>query len=479
MKIAIIGGGIGGLAVAYELKVQAKAKGLPPPDMIVIEAQPRFGGNADTLNFSFGNGPNGPVNRWVDLGVNDFNATAYTQIVKVMNTINFKFGIDYKPLEDTTSYYTGDGSLFFTDNATPWWGTGIDPVLKKTVDSFMVTAGKDVSDPKYHDYTLEKYIDEKTKVLGWDPRLGPWVIYPRVNGMYFTSSELGPRQMPFYAVMHYYQIQEGAGGKKAQRNYFVNGSSHWITALTTYMKNQLSVPMVTGFQASVSRNGAGWTVKDAKGAKTADVDIVVLATHANDGLRLMHDLPPQVANILAQITYETAVSVAHVDNRLLPVDQNAWCTYNIVIHEPGSVAMHPYVINYVANRHQNDAANPEYDKFGLPQFFVSVNPHLPIPADMMLKDTAGNPAMAYLHHNVFDFACMQAQAAIVPLQGQNNLYFAGGWTHGSGLHEECWTQGIDIASQILAHIKTGQPAVQPLPHWGDLVRDRLSRTASS
>ncbi len=479
MKIAIIGGGIGGLAVAYELKMQAKKGGLPPPDLIVIEAQPRFGGNADTMNFTFGDGPDGPLVRWADLGVNDFNATAYTEIVKVMNQINFKFGVDYKPLEDSTSYYTGDGSLFFTDNTKPWWGTGIDPVLKKTVDSFMSIASKDLNDPKYHDYTLEKYIDEKSVVHGWDDRLGPWVIYPRVNGMYFTSSELGPRKMPFYAVMHYYQIQEGAGGATAQRNYFVNGSSHWITALTAYMKSQLGVSMVTHFQASISRKGTGWTVKDANGAKSTDVDIVVLATHADDALRLMHDFPPPVANILAQISYEPAVSVAHVDSRLLPVDYNAWCTYNIVIHEPGSVAMHPYVINYVANRHQNDAANPDYDKFGLPQFFVSVNPHLPIREDMVLKDAAGNLAVAYLHHNVFDFACMRAQAAIIPFQGQNNVYFAGGWTHGSGLHEECWTQGIDVAGKILAHIQSGQPIVETQPYWGDLVRDRLSRTAAS
>lgn len=480
MKIAIIGGGIGGLAVAYELVLQASRRGLSPPDLVVIEAQPRLGGNADTVTVNFGAGPNGPVERWVDLGVNDFNATAYTEIVKVMNQIGFTFGVDYKPLEDSTSYYTGDGSIYFTDNTQPWWGTGIPADLKQTVDSFMTTAGADVDNPKYHNYTLEDYIKEKTPIMKWDDRLGPWVIYPRVNGMYFTSSELGPRKMPFYAVMHYYQIQEGAGKKqKAQRNYFVNGSSHWITALTTYMTQKMNIPMVTNFRASVAQNGAGWTVSDANGAPSIDADIVVLATHADDALRLMNDLPPPVANIMAQISYESAMSVAHVDSRLLPVDYNAWCTYNILIHQPEAAAMHPYVINYVVNRHQNDAENPAYDKFGLPQYFVTVNPHLPIPGDMVLKDDQGNPALAYLHHNVFDFPCMQAQAAIDPLQGKANLYYAGGWTHGSGLHEECWQQGIDIAGRILSQVQTGVLVEKGLSHWGDLVRERLQKTASS
>jgi uncharacterized protein len=479
MKIAVIGGGVGGLAVAFELKKQAKGRGLNPPEVVVFEAQSRFGGNADTMHFTFGNGPQGEIRRWADLGVNDFNKSAYKNIDEVMTEIGFAEGKDYRNLEDTTSYYSGDGSLFFTDNASPWWGTGMDPELKATVNSFMSIAGKDGEDPAYHDYTLEQYIGEKSKENNWDSRLGPWVIYPRVNGMYFTSSELGPRRMSFYAVMHYYKIQEGAGGKPANRMYFVGGSSHWIDTLTAYMGSSQGVKLVPNFPALVARDSSGWMVKSAEGPEVFRPDIVVIATHANDALKLLETVPPHVSNILAQVTYESAISVAHVDSRLLPVDQNAWCTYNIVIHEPSSVAMKPYVINYVANRHQNDAANPEYNKFGLPQFFVSVNPHLPIRDSMVLKDDHGREAIAYLHHNVFDFACMRAQADIIPEQGRMGLYYAGGWTYGSGLHEECWQQGIDIAGQILGHLMTGEEPKHAPIEAHELVLRRLRRTSDA
>ena len=480
MKVAVIGGGIGGLAVAYELKKQAKRLGLQLPEVLVFEALGRFGGNADTMHFSFGEGPQGEMRRWADLGVNDFNKSAYNDIDEVMTEIGFVEGKDYRNLEDTTSYYTGDGSLFFTDNATPWWGTGMDPKLKASVDDFMSVGGMDGDNPKYHEYTLERYIDEKSQERGWDPRLGPWVIYPRVNGMYFTSSELGPRRMPFYSVMHYYKIQEGAGGKPANRMYFVGGTSHWIDRLTDYMAQTLGVKLVTGFRAVVSRDSTGWKVTNSISPMDQyQPDLVVIASHANDALKLLKTIPPQVSNIMSQITYETAVSVAHVDARLLPVDQNAWCTYNIVIHQPGSVAMKPYVINYVANRHQNDAANPEYDKFGLPQFFVSVNPHLPIREEMVLKDEYQREAFTYLHHNVFDFACIQAQADIKLQQGKSGLYYAGGWTYGSGLHEECWQQGIEIAGLILGQLSTGkEPEYAPVKAF-ELMHERLRKTATA
>ena len=106
--VVVVGGGVGGLAVAWNLTVQAKSRGLAPPSILLVEASGRWGGNADTVQFTFGTGPDGnPMNRWADLGVNDFNTVAYTEIVKVMNTIGFVDGTDYKPLENSTSYLRG------------------------------------------------------------------------------------------------------------------------------------------------------------------------------------------------------------------------------------------------------------------------------------------------------------------------------------------------------------------------------------
>ncbi|MBD9527453.1 FAD-dependent oxidoreductase [Paracoccus sp. PAR01] len=455
--IAIIGGGIGGLAAAWNIILTARQKNPSAvPRITVLEASDRFGGNVDTFDFTFGNGPDGTIDRWADLGVNDFNVTAYTNIVAVMNQIGFKAGTDYLPLEDSTSYSTGDGSICFADSASAWWGTAIDKALAASVNDFMQVAGVDATKNagQFATTTISEYIDMvgPTRSPPWDARLGPQVIYPRINGMYFVT-ELGPRGMPFLAVMHYYAIQEGAGGKPANRCYFVGGASRWINQLVAYMTATMpEITFVQNYRASASLEDGLFTISNdlAPTSQPFRAKKLVLAAHADSSLiAVKQGLPGEVASAMASIEYTNGISVAHTDSRLLPVNCNAWSTYNILIHQPGAVAQMPYTINYVANRHQNDAQNPLYDKFGYPLFFVSVNPYRPIPDDLVLKDAQGNPAVQNLRHNVLDFATLQAQAVCLKNQGVNGIYYAGGWTQGAGLHEECWVQGQDVAKLIL------------------------------
>ncbi|MEM1352327.1 MAG: FAD-dependent oxidoreductase [Pseudomonadota bacterium] len=498
MKLGIIGGGVGGLAVAWNLHYASKGA----IEIHIFEANDRFGGNADTMHFDFGNGPGyetTPLKRWADMGVNDFNIPAYQNIVAVMQQIGFVKGKDYRNLEDSTTYYTTKGHAMTANSQPngqpdPWWGTAMPKDLRASVDSFMMNGGKDGKNPKYSDYTMEQYITEMTQTYGWDERLGPEVIYPRVNGMYFTSGPLGPRSMPFAAVMHYYSIQEGAGGAKADRNYFVGGASMWIDALVNYMKaNMPEITFHDSYQAQVKPDGGTgvYSVGNiASGTRADEVacDHICLATPADMAMRCMLagdnpgsiGLPQAAANIMSQIKYETAVSVAHTDARLMPVNRNAWSTYNIVIHDPGSVALKPYVINYVANRHQNDAANPDFNAFGLPEFFVSINPHIPVAEDKVLKDVNGVEAVANLKHFVFDFDCMQAQTDIVGQQGNANIFYASGWTHGSGLHTECWSQGQIVAEMIAKHVASDGESSKTLqaPERVALVTSRLNAAAA-
>lgn len=457
MNVAIIGGGVGGLAVAYNLVKNWPPGRGAPPSVTVYEASSRFGGNGDTVNFFLGTafGYPEPTNylRWADLGVNDFNKTAYVNIVNVMNEIGFT---GYAPLEDSTSYYTLDGTTAYASGNSPWVSplTTMPLQLSAAIDAFMTQAATDAQNPAYAAYTVRQYIEQVfSKNPAYDARLGPMVIYPRVNGMYFTD-EIAPSELPLRAVMHYYAIQEGAGGAAAQRMYFVNGASAWIYALTTYMASTLNINLVNNFQASLQFNNGAWNLYNtppgvAPTGNPITPDVVVVCTHADDALKLIEGgVSTEVMSCLARIKYLNGMCVAHTFAGMMPPDYNAWCTYNILIHPPATY-LKPYTISYVCNRHQNDGANPPYAHFGWPQFFVTVNPPVPIPSQYVLTDAAtGQPAMANLRHNVFNFDCLSAQAEISTLQGQNNLYFAGGWTLGAGLHEECWIQGMTIANQI-------------------------------
>jgi predicted NAD/FAD-binding protein len=423
----------------------------------VYEASGRFGGNADTVQFQLGYNmfvnPPVPYARWVDMGVNDFNKSAYVNIVGVMNQIGFT---GYAPLLDTTSYYTLDGSIAYTQGNSSLFTiplTVMPAALQAASDAFMTQAALDAQNPIYANYTVRQYIEEIfSQNAAYDPGLGPLIIYPRVNGMYFTD-EVAPSELPLRAVMHYYAIQEGAGGLPPQRMYFVGGASAWIDALIAYM-TQIGINFVPNFQAQLQYNNNAWNLFNAAPGVTPTgnpivPDAVVVATHADVAAQLIQGgASAAVMSCLARVKYLNGMSVAHTFTGMMPPDYNAWSTYNILIH-PQAQYLKPYTISYVCNFHQNDGANPGYNYFGLPLFFITVNPPVPIPTQYVLTDTnTGQPAVAELRHNVLNFDCLSAQVEIQTYQGVNNLYFAGGWTLGAGLHEECWEQGMAIAQQI-------------------------------
>ena len=49
---------------------------------------------------------------------------------------------------------------------------------------------------------------------------------------------------------------------------------------------------------------------------------------------------------------------------------------------------------------------------------------------------------------VFNLEAIKAQQCRRELQGINNVYLTGGYARGVGLHEECWTDGMDLAARI-------------------------------
>ena len=340
-KIAVIGGGVGGLAVAYNLMQKWQDNGSPPdarPKISVYEKSARYGGNADTARFLLNNPDSDgePIERWADLGVNDFNTTAYKNIVKVMDKIGYVSGQNYRKLEDSTSYYTLDGSIAYTTGSS-FTGVGLTmpPDLNRSIDQFMNKAAKDARSWDFRDYTVRQYIEELTPKYNWDPGLGPKIIYPRINGMYFVD-EVDPTSMPLRSVMHYYQIQEGAGGHAPlNRVYFVGGASTWIDTLVNYMNAVLGINFMPNFDAAIAQleNGT-WQVADRQ------YDVVVLATHADDALQCFASGPPDpaVGPVLAKVNYLNGLSVAHTYTGVLPPDRNAWKTYNILIHQPPSAA---------------------------------------------------------------------------------------------------------------------------------------------
>lgn len=421
MKIAIIGAGVSGLAAALYLKRAGE-------DVTVFDKAAKVGGNAHTAALDLGSS-----RRWADLGVNDFNASSYPNLVRLLN----EFRVGYKPLEDTCSFSTQDGAVSYTLDER--WNTPMPKGMQQEYELFQKTAPEVLTNPKYKDYTVAQYLEEKK----YSQDFARYNIYPRINGMYFAH-DTTPETMPIRGVMHYYTLQEGFGTKEEPRRmYFTDGASSWLDALA----KASGANQVLGQEVKVYASAENVLVRNSSGQ--ANFDVVLFACHANIAQRtLQGGLTGDMAQVLGAFDYCSSVGVAHTYSPLLPVDKNAWRTYNIRIHD-NYAQLRPYTISYVENLHQNDPENPPYNHFSAPYFFVTLNPSVAIPDKYVLRSPQGEKAVAYFPHNVFNLGAMAAQEKLPAIQGQNNVFFTGGWTHGAGLQEECLLSAQDVTGLIL------------------------------
>lgn len=431
-RIAIIGGGVSGLAVAYHL-ITIEEPRIKDLEVVVYERGKTLGGNADTVKVVLGQNyaekgcPD--FKRWADQGVNDFNKASYEKMVDAMKRI--RFGEDrYKPLEDTVCFFTLDGSVLYTvdKNLKPKTFTALREgerrivdkrfhmrdALRDANDEFMKKAAEDIIEDRdrdqklYRDMTVEAYVANYIKTEKKDASLikemAENILYPRIAAMYFVD-ERGPQTMPIVAVMEYYILQEGFPDvDKAKRMYFDRGSQSWINYLANWLENpkvresdDRNLPKVKickdfAARVRVSEDGVEVTrIGDGGGnssqddcACPADFGKVVFACHADDALRCFgpEGLTEEIATILGKVSYSNSVAICHTYTGVLPPNRDSWRTYNVLIRK--GAATTPYSMTYLINRHQNDAMNPEYQEAGLPQYFVTLNPVVRIPDEFVL-----------------------------------------------------------------------------------------------
>ncbi|WP_306113692.1 MULTISPECIES: FAD-dependent oxidoreductase [unclassified Roseovarius] len=517
-KVAIIGGGISGLSVAYTLVKNADFNG----EITVFEARPTLGGNADTANVYLGSDFRGdcevPFVRKADLGVNDVNITVYDRLRHAMADIGyFELGRDEKnlrKLEDTVCFFTGDGQEIWTkDQELIDTGGVVDlrfslqnndhKELREAEAEFMRIAAEEDFNPDHEqpdkkdfwylgarEY-VEYFRTHRIKQVGdryhpFSPELLDQVarlfLMPRIAAMYFAPDQ-GPDTAPFRGVMSYYRLQEGYGtDAQSDRRYFRRGSQDWINALAEWLEGE-GVRIVRNFKAKVQGDGDGGVhVMDASDGMHAlsapeRFGRVVMATHADHQLAALPPgkdglLNPEMADLLSKIEHSVSRSVAHTYAALLPANVDSWRTYNVMIRDGAGLI--PYQMTYVQNRHRNDRESEEYDEYGLPVYFVSLNPQVPIPDKYVLDVTpeekarrvAAQPgygpeltedhsdagkAVAWFRHTVMTDDLLEVQAKLPLHQGKPDprIYFAGCWTNGAGLHEECFEQAERVVAAIM------------------------------
>ena len=237
-------------------------------------------------------------------------------------------------------------------------------------------------------------------------------------------------------------------GRRLQWRTVNGGARSYVDRLARSLRAEirLAVPI-----AGVRRLADGVELRDCAGAEHR-FDRVVLATHADHGLRLLADATPLERSVLGTFRYQPNRAVLHSDPELMPRRRGVWASWNYTAHAD-TPPWRSVAVTYWMNRLQRlDEAPP---------LFVSLNP-LREPAPALVH------AEARFDHPVFEVAALAAQRRLGRIQGAGGVWHVGAWL-GWGFHDDGLRAGIAVARAFGCappweeKVRTAVPALAPEP----------------
>lgn len=406
-RVAIVGGGIAGLASAYLLAPQAA--------VTLYEAAPRLGGHARTV--TAGKRGDQPV----DTGFIVFNYATYPHLTRMFRDLDvpvaksdMSFGatiddgrIEYG-LRDLTALLSQRRNLM-----RPGFLRMVRDILRFNARA-EAHAGEDSG-------TIGELMDEL--------RLGDWFqryyLTPLCGAIWSTPTET-IRDFPARALVQFFRNHALLSASGQHQWWTVDGgSTEYVRRMQRHLRGHGAAIRTGTPVGTVERDEAGVTIRTADGAERFDQ--VIFACHADDALRLLAK-PTQVehATLSAQ-RFQDNRAVLHRDTAQMPRRRAVWSSW---VYRADTTRPQPAIgITYWMNRLQNI---PEDDPL-----FVTLNPTREIPEHLVYDETT-------FRHPVFDEAALRAQRHLASIQGMNNTWFAGAWTR-HGFHEDGFASAVRVA----------------------------------
>ncbi len=410
LKIAVIGSGISGLSAAWLLSQRH--------DVTVFEAANRVGGHSNTVEFASSAGSVA-----VDTGFIVYNEVTYPNLTALFRTLevptvssNMSFAVSVG--NGAYEYSGGTGLGLFAQRSnlvSPRFWSMIRDLLR-----FYRNAPKDME--MMGSISLDDYLTRN----GYGRAFREDHLYPMAAAIWSTPAmEVG--RYPAASFVRFccnHGLLDLRGRPIWQT--VEGGSREYVKRITKpYADNiKLSTPIKT-----VRRSGNAVELVDGNGVSYA-FDDVVIATHADQALRMLSDPSVEESHILGAFQYSRNEAVLHRDASLMPKRRAAWSSWNYLTNSATGPSQPS--ITYWMNRLQPLGAAPDT--------FVTLNPCRALREDLVIR-------REIYEHPIFDMATDRAQKEIWSLQGRRRTWFCGAH-FGSGFHEDGLQAGLAVAEDL-------------------------------
>jgi predicted NAD/FAD-binding protein len=422
-KIAVVGSGISGLAVAHTLKGQA--------DITLYEAGAYFGGHSNTVDITLPT-PQGMVTHGVDTGFLVFNERTYPNLINLFAELGVETA-----LSDMS--FSVQAPKVWGDEALEWSGSNLDTVFAQRGNLLRPKFLKMLADvlrfnkictriaEAQKESEMRQPLSDFLKQHQFSEAFKNWYFLPMMGCIWSCPTD---QMLKFpVATMIRFCHNHGLIQVSNRPRWFTvkGGSKNYVQKIINDLPDKrLNTPV-----SLIERDDSGVRIVTQDHAERFDE--VVICTHSDQALRMLRVPTQKEQSYLSAIRYQDNVAVLHTDESVLPSRRKAWAAWNYERaleqgQESARVCLH-YLLNKLQPLPYEQAV------------VVSLNPTKPIDPAKIIQ------SIDYAHP-VFDLAAIDAQQHLHEIQGQQHTWFAGAWT-GYGFHEDGLKSGLSVARQLL------------------------------
>ncbi|TFL20200.1 cyclopropane-fatty-acyl-phospholipid synthase [Jannaschia formosa] len=385
----------------------------------LIEAEPRLGGHARTiLAGKRGDQP-------VDTGFIVFNKVNYPRLLALFEELDV-------PIADSDMSFAASLAGGRVEYSTQTLDTMFaqrrnlaNPPFLRMVRDILRWNGRAANEANDTTLSLRQFLDS----LGLGRSFRDWYLGP-ISGAIWSTPSQNVMEFPAAAMVRFF-ANHHLLANTGQHDWFTvaGGSTAYVSRLEARLR-RVGVDIRLGAGVRGIRRGPGGPELALRGGAWEEFDEIVLATHADDSLRLLTDPSPAERALLSRIRYQSNHAVTHNHAALMPRRRKCWASWNY--NEPAGARPDQLGLTYWMNRLQ---PIPQDDPL-----FVSLNPQMPIPEEAIFDEIT-------YRHPLYDLAMMDAVEGVRRMNGTRGTWFCGAWMH-SGFHEDGIRSAFDVVDAM-------------------------------
>jgi len=411
MRIAIIGGGISGLAAGWYLSRRHEVS--------LFEKEPRLGGHTNTVMVEAAAGviP-------VDTGFIVHNDRTYPNFLKLLDQLR----LETRPSDMSFSVCSRQSGFEYSSHRVGGFFAQRSNLLRRQhyrllaeILRFNRTAPRLLNEPATASATIGDLLDEGRYAEVFVERY----LFPMASAIWSMSLD-AIRSFPALTLLRFFDNHGLLGiHTHPQWKVIVGGSHKYIPLLAAPYKGRIW----TGERiASVDREDTVVTLR-FEDRPAARFDQVVFACHGDEVLPLLEKPTDTERDVLGSFKTSRNVATLHTDSSLLPrrLRARASWNYNLGLGGPGAVTL-----TYHMNRLQS-LPGPE-------DYCVTLNGESTIDPAKVLR------TIVY-HHPLYTREAVRAQGRWSEVSGKNRTHYCGAyWLY--GFHEDGLNSAMHVARAL-------------------------------